>query len=110
MFELGAGAFSFFGVSCGSFYFAHVTVVAEVDDDDDGNADENGPEANRAETAHDKSGAGSTGEIADRDPEEVAAPHAPDRLVGFERGDNSSETGVDQVLDQAHHAQRDNAD
>ena len=41
VFELGASTFSFLGLTCRSFHFAHVAVVAEVDDDDDGNADGN---------------------------------------------------------------------
>ena len=62
----------------GGFNFAHVTVVAEVDDDDDRNANEKRPEARRAETADDKPRTCRACEITDRDPEEVAAPHAPD--------------------------------
>src|SRR5919205_728686 len=92
MFELSASALSFFGVTCGSFNFAHVTVVAEVDDDDNRNADQKRPHASGAQTAHDKTSACRTSEITNRNPEEVAAPHAPDRLVGFERSDNGSET------------------
>jgi hypothetical protein len=78
VFELRACAFSFFRVSCGGFNFAHVSVVAEVDDDDDRNADEKRPEASCAETVDDKSGACGSCEITDRHPKKVASPHSPD--------------------------------
>src|SRR5690349_17525620 len=49
-------------------HFAHVTIVAEVNDDDDRDADEKRPEARRAETADDETRARSAGEVTDRDP------------------------------------------
>src|SRR5688572_5047109 len=67
-FDLGACAFGFLGVSRRSFYFAHVTIVAEVNNDDDRDADEEGPESSGAKTAHDESGACGAREITDRDP------------------------------------------
>src|SRR5215213_443635 len=107
MLELGACAFSFLGVSRGSFHFAHVTIVAEVDNDDDRNGDEKRPEASGAKTAHNKTSARGTSEVADRHPEKVAAPHVPDRLIRFECSGSRSETGVDQVLHEAHETKRD---
>src|SRR5215216_8184118 len=98
MFELGARAFGFFRVASRSFYFTHVAVVAEVNDDDDGNADEERPESRRANAVDDETSASRACEITDRHPKEVATPHAPDRLVGFECADSRAHYGMDQVL------------
>src|SRR5690349_9700668 len=66
-----------FSMTRRGFHFAHVTVVAEVDDDDDRNADQKRPEARGAETADDEARARGAGEVTDRNPEEVAAPRPP---------------------------------
>src|SRR6185436_10435950 len=110
MLELRACAFSFFRVSCRSFYFAHVTVVAEVHDDDDRNTDQKRPESCSTETAYYESCTAGAGEITDRDPEEVASPHVPDRLVALECGRSRADDCMDEVLDHAHHAKRDDGE
>src|ERR1700752_1264264 len=104
-FQLCARSLSFFSMTGGRFYFAHVTVVAEVNDDDDRNTDEKRPESRGAKTVDDESGATGPRKITDRHPEKVARPHAPDRLVVLECGGGRATDRVDQVLDHAHHAQ-----
>src|ERR1043165_6701511 len=81
--RFGARTFGFFRVSRGRFHFAHVTVVAEVDDDDDWNADEKRPEARRAKTADEDARARRAREVTDRHPEKVATPRPPERLATF---------------------------
>src|SRR5688572_1504207 len=110
MFELGASAFSFLGMPGRSFYFAHVAVVAEVNDNNNGNTDEERPESRRADAVNDETGPGRARKITNGHPQEVAAPHAPDRLVGFERADSGPDYGMDQVLNQSHHAKGDDGD
>ena len=75
-----------------------------------GNADEERPESSGAKTAYNKAGACGAGEITDRDPKKVAAPHPPDRLVRFECAGSGADSCVDQILDQPHHAERDDRD
>src|SRR5690242_2796176 len=90
-----------------SFHFAHVTVVAEIDDDDDRNADEKRPEARGADTADDETRARRAREVTDRDPEKVARPHPPNPLIRFQRARGRTDTGMDQVLHDAHQTKSD---
>ncbi len=100
-------AFSLFRVSRRSLHFAHVTVVAEVNDDDDRNADEERPESDCAKTANDKSGARRTGKVTDRNPKKVTAPHVPEPFVCLERTRDRTDSCVDQVLDHPHYTKSD---
>src|SRR6185503_16765089 len=102
VFALSAAAFSLLSVAGRSFHFAHVAVVAEVNDDDDRNTHEQRPDARSAHAADDKSRAGRTGEITDRNPEKVPAPHVPDRFAGFEGGGGGADQRVAHILDQTH--------
>ena len=61
-------------------------------------------------TVYDKAGADRARKVTDRHPEEVAAPHAPERFVGFERAGSGADDGMDQVLNNAHHAKRDDGE
>src|SRR5690349_7409615 len=63
--SFGTRAFGLFRMTGRSLHFAHVTVVAEIDDDDDRNTNEKRPEPRGAQTADDETGAGRTGEVAD---------------------------------------------
>src|SRR5690349_15330921 len=78
-FVLGFSArtLGFFRMARRGLHFAHVTVVAEVNDDDDRYADEKRPEARRAETADDETRARSAREVTDRNPEKIACPRPP---------------------------------
>src|ERR1700752_2210757 len=107
-FQLCARSLSFFSMTGGRFYFAHITVVAEVNDDDDRNTDQKRPEACGAKAVYYESRTAGAGKVTDRYPEEVATPHVPDRIVGLEGTGSGADDCVDQVLDQAHDAQRNN--
>src|ERR1044072_9301556 len=109
-FVLGFSArpLGFFRMTRRRFHFAHVTVVAEVNDDDDRDADEKRPEARCAKTANDETRARGTREVTDRDPEKVARPRPPQRLARFECAGGSAQAGMDHVLHDAHQTEPDN--
>src|SRR6185503_2132763 len=103
MFNLGPRALRFLSLPRGRLYLAQISVVAEIDDRDQWNRNEKRVKTRRPCATDDDRGAGRTGEISDGDPKEVSAPHAPERLVIFQRVGYRAKTGVGKVLRQSHH-------
>src|SRR5687768_1425252 len=101
---LGASTFRFLGITRRSLYFAHVAVVTVVDDDDYWNTDEQRPNAGGAHAADDESRTRRAGKVTNRNPQEVAGPHLPNRFASFEGGSRSANHRVDEILDQTHQA------
>src|SRR5262245_61041157 len=64
VFDLGPGAFSVLRLARRSANLAHVAVVAEVNNDDDGYGNNERPEASSANATDDKSCACRTGKVA----------------------------------------------
>src|SRR3989442_14866810 len=100
--EFGTGAFGEFslGGRCGNVF--DVTVVAQINDCHDRYRNQESIEAGRTNADHDGPSGPGAGEISDRYPEKVLAPHVPDLLIVLQRVGYGNQTGVRKALHQPH--------
>src|SRR5215831_2965765 len=94
VFQFGSPPFSFLRGARRRLYFAQIAIVTEIDNCQQGDNPDECVQASCADTAHNNSRTGSTREIGNRHPEEIPAPHLPDRLVVLEGIRDRSNTSM----------------